>query len=71
MELERLSSDVDQQVVGIVKKEPTETQKSNAGYFVFFYGQNNSNACPRKMGLNLGQGAMIGFTLPARAEDAV
>ena len=35
------------------------------------YGQNNSNACPRKMGLNLGQGAMIRFTLPARAEDAV
>jgi hypothetical protein len=39
MELERLSSDVDQQVVGIVKKELTETQKSDAGYCAFFYNR--------------------------------
>jgi hypothetical protein len=39
MELERLSSDVDQQVVGIVKKALIETQKSNARYFAFFYNR--------------------------------
>jgi hypothetical protein len=35
------------------------------------YGQNNSNACPRKMWLNLGQGATVCCTLPANAEGAV
>jgi hypothetical protein len=36
---EPISTFVDQQVVGMVKKELIETQKSNARYFAFFYNR--------------------------------